>query len=232
MAKLGIKRPKSLTDLATERIRQAIIDAELPLGGEISELTLAEDLGVSRTPIREALSILQGQGMVTVVPQRGSYVFFPTEQDLVDMCEYRIIIETRAVMFAMGRMREATIESMATAMDAMRSARQNGDAIAYSRADTAFHDSFFRNCNNRYLQEGHALVAGKFATLRTHVTAPLPGEQDRSFVEHGEIFDNFVRGDAAAIEPILTTHILRTRQSYLSALKMGAINNASEPGGT
>lgn len=220
---LSIDRPRSLTATVTDRLRQAIIDLELPLGSELSEVGLAAKLGVSRTPVREALSLLQLQGMVNIIPQKGSYVFFPTEQDIIDVCEYRIVIELRAVSFSMARRREPTIALLRQAFALMQEARGRPDPVAYSRADTLFHEAFIKNCRNRYLQEGYALAAGPIATLRTHLSAPLAGVQDRSFVEHRQIADAFEQGDIVGLESILTRHILGTRESYLTALQQGLI---------
>ena len=164
-----------LAATVAERLRQAIIDAELPLGSELSEVGLAERLGVSRTPVREALSLLQLQGMVNIIPQRGSYVFFPTQQDLVDLCEYRIVIELRAVTFSISRQRDETLIELRETVAAMEAAREVNEPLAYCRADTAFHETFIKNCRNRYLQEGYALAAGPIATLRTHFSGRLMG---------------------------------------------------------
>ena len=220
---LSIDRPRSLTATVADRLRQAIIDSELPLGSELSEVGLAAKLGVSRTPVREALSLLQLQGMVNIIPQKGSYVFFPTEQDIIDVCEYRIVIELRAVSFSIARQREATLAALGQALTLMEQARAHSDPVAYSRADTAFHEAFIRNCRNRYLEEGYALAAGPIATLRTHLSVPLAGVQDRSFVEHRQIAEAFASGDIVGIESILVRHILGTRESYLAALQQGLI---------
>lgn len=220
---LAIDRPRSLTATVADRLRQAIIDGELPLGSELSEIGLAAKLGVSRTPVREALAMLQLQGMVNIVPQKGSYVFFPTEQDIIDLCEFRIVIEGRAVSFAMARERTATMALLSSAMAAMEDARGRSDPVAYSRADTLFHEAFIRNCRNRYLEESYSLAAGPIATLRAQLSMPLAGVQERSFVEHRQIAEAFERGDVLTIDSVLTTHILGTRQSYLKALQQGLI---------
>jgi DNA-binding GntR family transcriptional regulator len=208
-------------------LRQAIIDMQVPLGSELSEVAVAERLGVSRTPVREALSLLQQQGMVVIIPQKGSYVFFPTEQDIIDLCEFRIVIETRAISFAMARQRGETVKMLGDAIAAMEAARGAGDAVAYSQADTAFHESFIANCRNRYIQASYALVAGPIATLRAHLSIPLAGVQDRSFAHHKQIAEAFSAGDILAIEPVLTEHILATRQSYVQALQQGLIGGVS-----
>jgi DNA-binding GntR family transcriptional regulator len=200
-ASLPIERPPSLTATVAERLRQAIIDAELPLGSELSEVGLAARLGVSRTPVREALATLQLQGMVHIVPQKGSYVFFPTEEDLVELCEYRIVLETRAAGFALARRRDETVAMLEAAIEAMAAARAAGDALAYARADTRFHEAFIGNCRNRYLQDGYALVAGRIATLRTHLSVPLAGVQEQSFFQHQEMVRAFVAGASPTSAP-------------------------------
>ena len=220
---LSIERPPSLAATVAERVRQAIVDLELPLGSEISEVRLARRLGVSRTPVREALYLLQLQGMVTIVPQRGSYVFFPTEHDLVDLCEYRIVIEQRAIRSCIERRREPTLSVLHESLSAMGTALRAGDAIAYSRADTMLHEAFIKNCGNRYLEDGYSLVSGPIATLRAHLTVPLAGEQQRSFAEHQAIVDLFADGKPAIIDKLLRRHILQTRASYVKALKEGFI---------
>ena len=223
MHDIRIDRPRSLATAVAERLRQAIIDAELSLGAELSEVGLATKMGVSRTPVREALSLLQLQGMVTIVPQKGSYVFLPTEQDIVELCEYRIVIESRAASFAMARQRDATLAQLQEAMAAMERTRAARDPVAYSRADTLFHEAFIRNCRHRYLQEGYALAAGPIATLRTHLSVPLAGVQDRSYAQHRQMLDAFATGDIMALDSVLTAHILGTRESYVLALQQGLV---------
>lgn len=220
---LTINRPRSLAATVADRLRQAIIDAELALGSELSEVGLATRLGVSRTPVREALTLLQQQGMVNIIPQRGTYVFFPTEQDIIDLCEYRIVLENRAVSFSMARHREETIAQLRAALEIMEQARADGDAVAYSRADTLFHEAFIHNCRNRYLQEGYAQVAGQISTLRTHLSVPIAGAQERSYLHHRQIEEAFSNGDILAIDAILTDHILATRRSYIEAMQGGIL---------
>lgn len=225
-ADLSIGRPRSLASIVADRLRQAIIDKELPLGSELSEVGLAARLGVSRTPVREALGLLQQQGLVHVVPQKGTTVFLPSEQDIVDLCEYRIVIEQRAISFSLARRREATLEELRAAMAAMDAARAAGDPVAYSRADTLFHEAFIHNCRNRYLQDAYALAAGRIATLRTHLSVPLAGVQERSYVQHQKIQAAFADGDVVGIEAILVGHILGTRESYVAAVRQGLIGAA------
>src|SRR6185503_16160600 len=84
---IAARRAPALASLVEERLRDAIMYGALGLGEAISEDRLATMLGVSRTPVREALTALQLQGLVVIQPQRGSFVFEPTERDLAEICE-------------------------------------------------------------------------------------------------------------------------------------------------
>ena len=82
-----IKPPQSLMELTAERIREAIIRGELPLGSKVSEQKLADTLRISRSPVREALALLQIEGLIRVLPKRGSFVFTPDEKTVDDLCD-------------------------------------------------------------------------------------------------------------------------------------------------
>src|SRR5579864_9777932 len=97
---------------ATELIREAIIDGRLPPGQRLKEEELAQELGISRTPVREALLILQAEGLVTAVPNRGAVVRTYTESDLVDMYELRALLESFAAHQAAKRITEAQLAAL------------------------------------------------------------------------------------------------------------------------
>ena len=121
--RLKIEAPKSLATLVAQRLREAIIDGEFALGEMIPEETLAASFGVSRTPVREALNQLQLAGLVVIRPQRGSYVFEPTEADIAAICEFRCLLEPRAAELAYRHAREATAAALQAAISEMEEAR-------------------------------------------------------------------------------------------------------------
>jgi DNA-binding GntR family transcriptional regulator len=98
-----LTRPKSLTDLAHDRIRQLIVGGELPMGSELSEATLAAQLGISKTPVREALLRLRVDGLIDIQPQRGTFVFSLTPEQVEEICVFREVVEVTAVRLAMER---------------------------------------------------------------------------------------------------------------------------------
>ena len=107
-----IARPRSLGALVVEQIRDLIITDKLGLGEQLSEQALAEQLGVSRTPVREAFLRLQTERLVEVKPQRGTFVFQYEMTELREMCELREVLETGALRVALGRDRDGLIKEL------------------------------------------------------------------------------------------------------------------------
>src|SRR5215471_16172183 len=122
MKSLKLDPPRSLAQRVMLRLRQGIIDGEFALGAPISEETVAQSFGVSRTPVREALNQLQAQGLVVIRPQVGSFVFTPSAADISALCTFRIIIEPRAAELAYRRDRAATVAAMEAAVADMKEA--------------------------------------------------------------------------------------------------------------
>jgi DNA-binding GntR family transcriptional regulator len=211
--------PKSLAHQVMSRLRQAIVEGELKFGAAINEEMIADSFGVSRTPVREAMGHLQLQGLVTVRPQVGSFVFTPTSADVSELCAFRIAIEPQAAKLAHRHDRAGALASMKAAMADMEKALAVRDKIGYGRADTALHEALFAHCGNRYMVESYRLVAGRVAALRTNLSAPIDVQTPTSFQEHGKLMAVFEQGDFAALEILLSTHIGNSGRTYTKVLE-------------
>ena len=214
-----IETPKSLATIVAQRLREAIIDGQFALGEMIPEETLATSFGVSRTPVREALNQLQSLGLVNVRPQRGSYVFEPSEADIAALCEFRCVIEPRAAELAWRHAREATIAAVTAAVADMTAARKQKDAVRYSRADTRLHEAFVQHCGNPYMQAAYATAGARIAALRTHLSAPADVLHPRGIEQHKQLLDLFGAGDFRAFEVLMREHVNGTRDNYVANLK-------------
>jgi len=196
----------------TERLRQAIIDGEVELGDALSEDKLATKLGVSRSPVHEALTALEQQGLIDIKPQRGSFVFLPTREDIENLCEFRRMIEAEALRLAMKRRREATLAALKAAAHEMHEAILAGDDLRSAHADTAFHAASIENSGNSYLINAYRLVSGKVAALRSHrSTASIRSEAN---TEHFEIIARLEERDLPAALSALSNHILKMANRY------------------
>jgi DNA-binding GntR family transcriptional regulator len=204
----------SLAAQVADRIRQAIEDGEFALGEALSEQRLAAALGVSRTPVREALNTLQMQGLIDIRPQSGSFVFMPSPEDVGELCEFRRVMELAGLRYCFARRRRETLAQLLAACDAMDAAARAEDALAYGRADSAFHQAIAENSANEYLIEAYKIVSGRVAALRTHNLKGPPGVRQKSIAEHRMIVAALARGDLARAEAILDEHIARMRTGY------------------
>ena len=128
-ADMRIAQPKSLTEMVVARLEQAIVDGEFALGEAISEETLAKTFGVSRTPVRDALTALQRSGLVVVLPKRGSFVFRPSAADTAALCDYRYLLECeglRLSRLAGPAEAKAAMDRAITAMEATLTTDRRG----------------------------------------------------------------------------------------------------------
>ena len=208
---------ESLAAQATLRIRNAIADGEFALGEMIPEESLAKAMGVSRTPVREALNDLQRMGLVTIKPQRGSYVFEPTESDINEICDYRRMLEIQAARSAFLKKKDACLLALSTALKQMEQAQKNRDKLAYGHADTQFHEALFENCDNAYLRAAYELVSSKIAALRTQLTAPFDDLRIQSLEEHRVFLNLFQVGDFLRFEDLMREHVDRTCDVFTNA---------------
>jgi DNA-binding GntR family transcriptional regulator len=211
--RFNIERPKSLTETAVEALRDAIVNGEIGLGEQLSEATLAEGLGLSKTPVREALLKLQGEGLVTVLPRRGTVVFSLAPGELTQICELRLALESGALHLAAERNLDRLIDAWSAIVDLMRQTITQGDVSAYLRQDGAFHEALIDAAANVYFSDAYGLIAAKVTTLRLKL-----GRDDfhmkKSMQEHGQLLDCVRNGELAKAHDILRRHIARKEGSY------------------
>jgi DNA-binding GntR family transcriptional regulator len=213
-----IQRPRSLTETVLAQLRESIVSGDLELGAALSERALAEKLGVSKTPVREALAQLRVEGLVRIYPQRGAYVFTLSAHEVIALCEFRQTLETAALRFAIERHPKELAKEIRAIVTDMETARRKHDTKTYLRADTRFHQAFFQCCGNDYLVDTYALHVGKIAALRTHL-AVKPLHTEKSYREHCELSELIARGDLLKALDVLDVHIDRTKSTYSAEIE-------------
>lgn len=227
-----IDQPKSLTELAVARLREAIVEGDLNLGERISEAALAAALGISKTPVREALARLQTEGLVVILPRRGTFVFMVTGSEVRAISELRLTLETAALRLALARNPRPLVADLSEIVGRMEAAHGQGEIRQYLRLDSAFHEQFFRHCENAYLAEAYRLIVAKIAALRTHLSV-RPMQIEESLVEHRAIVDAIAAGDPERAIAVLDHQIARMVQSFAdddatSGDGRGAVGASSE----
>src|SRR5512144_20627 len=211
-----LDRPKSLTTLALERVRSSIIEGRLGFGAQISEAALAAELGISKTPVREALLQLKLDGLVEIHPQRGSFVFRPSDDDVAQILHFREILESAALAGAMARDRAALARRLDDNIDAMTRAKRAGDARKLPQLDGEFHDAILELCGNAYLRSAYGLIRHKIQALRWRL--PEDSEQiTHCQRNHAVIVRQIRQGNVGKAQTTLKRHIRDTQDAYLEA---------------
>ncbi len=220
-----IERPKSLTDMAVERIRAAIVEDRLGLGDQISEAALALELGISKTPVREALLRLRADGLVDIHPQRGTYVFRAGEADVAQICRFREILEPAALAEALAADRKGLIAALEQNLRAMKEAERTADARALPELDAEFHGIIVQRSNNAYLRDAYRLIEHKIHALRWR----LPTDNqltEHCQANHAVIVKQLKSGNLAQAQATLKHHIRDTLDAYFQASRTHAAAEA------
>lgn len=221
---MKIERPRSLKELVVDELRNRIIDNRLQLGAALSENTLAADLGMSKTPVREALQQLQQEGLVEVMPQKGSFVFRIEARQVEQISELRSILELAACALAIERNHETLVANMNVVMDEMQAAYDRDDTLAYQKLDGRFHQAFIDLCGNPFLTEAFSQIGFRIQALRSRLSR-IADLNSRSISEHRQMLKHIEKPDVAALQTLLLAHINQTRSSYLQVLEEFKVND-------
>ncbi len=149
--KVNMSEYLPLRDVVFNTLRQAILKGELEPGERLMEIQLADRLGVSRTPIREAIRKLELEGLVLMIPRKGAEVAKISEKSLRDVLEVRRSLEELAIELACQRMTDTDIEELTHAQEAFRSAIETGDAMTIAETDEHYHDLIYNGTGNARL---------------------------------------------------------------------------------
>ena len=138
-----------LRDVVFNTLRKAILRGELKPGERLMEIALANRLGVSRTPVREAIRMLEQEGLVIMIPRKGAQVAQITMKDLNDVLEVRLGLEELAMQFACKRITQEEIGEMKQALEEIERLQEAEDVTALAEADVAFHDIIYKATDNK-----------------------------------------------------------------------------------
>jgi DNA-binding GntR family transcriptional regulator len=199
MSSLAPLEIESLADRVHRRIRSLILSGELAPGEPLRQEALAEGLGTSRTPLREALNRLASEGLIEIRPHRGAVVARFAQRDIEADYEARSVVEPAAARLAAERAPAETARELASALVAQRAA--GSDLDRQFEANRAFHLALVRGSRNKHLTRFvESLWGGRIAPVFYARQARRPGRVRRDLREHAEIarLVEFGDGDAAA----------------------------------
>lgn len=195
-----------LRDVVFHTLRQAILRGELEPGERLMEVKLANKLGVSRTPIREAIRKLELEGLVLMIPRRGAVVAEITEKSLRDVLEVRKALEELAVKLACEKIKPEEIEELRQAADEFERTLKCQDVTAFAEADVKFHDIIYRVTDNMRLIQ--LLYNLREQMYRYRVEYLKRNEAHDSLLrEHKELVDAIAVGDTEWATRMICEHL-------------------------
>ena len=195
-----------LRDVVFNTLRQAILRGELCPGERLLEIHLANKLGVSRTPIREAIRKLELEGLVIMIPRKGAVVAEITEKSLRDVLEVRRALEALAVRLACEKIQIEEIEELKEAAKEFEKALKTGDVTVYAEADVRFHDIIYLATDNQRLIQ---LLYNLREQMYRYRVEYLKREDSHPVLlsEHQYIIEMIEKRDAEKAEKAVCQHI-------------------------
>ncbi|WP_328455747.1 GntR family transcriptional regulator [Amycolatopsis sp. NBC_00438] len=206
-----VERPAPLRQVVYEALAELIINRTLEPGQHLVEADLAEYLGVSRQPVREALQRLQSEGWVDLRPAQGAFVHLPTDEEADQLLSVRSVLETHSAKLAAGRATADDVKRLRELQNTGLKALADEDTEGLVAANAALHACITELSGNAVLAELIGLVDRRVRWYYTPIARPRG--QD-AWHEHEELINAISAKDAGAAEQIMTKHTERTRQAY------------------
>ena len=207
-----------LRDVVFNTLRQAIITGEFAPGERLMEISLANRLGVSRTPVREAIRKLELEGLVIMIPRKGAQVARITEKNLRDVIEIRTVLEEFAAVLACERIDQSGLHDLRQAPEDFIRSVENGDILDIVDKDETFHDTIFRATNNDRLISIINNLREQFYRYRMEYVKDIR-QRSNLVEEHRELLDAISSRDSIKAKELMKTHLLNQQQEVINNIQ-------------
>ncbi len=207
----------SLRNKIFNKIREDIIEGRYNDGESLVEKKLAEEFGVSRTPIREVVRQLELDGLVESMPNRGVFVIGITQEDIKDIYEIRILVEGLAAKWATKKITEEELKALNNACELMEFYTTKGDVEQIARYNTEFHEIIFEAARSKFLKKTlknmqSYIQWARLASLKTE------GRAQKALIEHKAILEAFRNGDPIQAQMLIIEHVTNSSENVLKVM--------------
>jgi DNA-binding GntR family transcriptional regulator len=208
----------SLVNQAYKELKRIILEYRVPLGGKLNEGELAAALGISRTPVREAINRLEKEGLVQIFPQRGAFVVRFSEKDVFELFLIRENLEGLAARLAAERINEENLVKLESCIQGFQEPFTEKDVQRYAKEDFRFHQTIVA------VSDAQRLIK-MISTLYDHIrifrltTLGLSSRMKTSLAEHRLLIEAFQRRDSEQAEQMMRQHIHHVREGVMENIK-------------
>ncbi len=214
---LAADPPRLLSEIAYERIKDAIRNADLEPGQPLSETKLSKMLGISRTPVREAIQQLSQEGLVQIIPGRAITVASLSVPEVMNAVHIRSVLEPEVARLAAASITSEELEDLWSVLQKMEEAVENEDRTTWAKVDSRFHEILSDSCPNRLLGDMVIQVRNRISYLSTDSQT----DHRRLLActqEHRQVVEAIAVGDTQLAEQVMRDHIQKLRDSFFRRL--------------
>lgn len=209
---------RPLRELVLTSLREAIFNGTLKPRERLMEVQLAQELGVSRTPVREALRKLEQEGFINIIPRKGAYVAELSLKDIEDVFEIRIALEGLAASLCAERITGEELRELERLLLAKEIYIQHQDLQQVVVVDGDFHATLYQGSHNARLKNILENLRDQIQRYRT-TSLSFPGRMDISLKEHRQILQAITKGDGVKASLLLQEHLQNTKKTLLEFLR-------------
>jgi len=205
--KIRIEEPKLLSEDIAESIKKAIIKGKFKPGEKISEGELAESMGTSRTPLREAFRKLENEGFIEIIPRKGAVVteIFPEEAS--DLYQIKSVLEGLAAKLAVSKITEKDVDRLEKINEDLKGLIDKNDIEMFYKTHQRFHEVFVKVCGNHRLIQMVRNLNDHFKRYGI-VSLTLPGQFENATRQHAEIVEAFRQGSETQVEAKVRQNVM------------------------
>ncbi|MDD5602697.1 MAG: GntR family transcriptional regulator [Eubacteriales bacterium] len=218
LAKIDLNNYKPLREIVFETLREAIVTGGLKPGERLMEVHLAAKMGVSRTPVREAIRKLELEGLITMTPRKGVHVSGLSEKEIIDALEVRTAVEGLAASLAASRISPEELRELKKTGTQFKSYMDKGNLQGLVKKDIEFHDIIYQATKNDKLIQISSSLREQVQRFRIIYIKDFSSQNDLSS-EHAEILKAISSHDSALAKKVAESHIINQQNALIKALE-------------
>lgn len=228
LAPIKLDSYQPLREVVCESLREAIRNGVLKPGERLMEIQLAEELGVSRTPVREAIRKLELEGYVVMMPRRGTYVANMSIRDINEIFEIRTALESLSNGLAAEHITDEELEHLQRLLVVIGGYIKDGDIEKIVETDIEFHDLMYHAARNQRLVGIISNLRDQLTRFRT-LSMSYPGRLEATLEEHKLIVEAIATGDKKAASKAAEKHMENSEKTLLKAMEAMHAKNEKAP---